>query len=243
MDFNTSNYKYSDEPRSLLFQSTEEMRLHVSKYITKVYGWMFLALMLTAVTSQYVATNEALVNLIYNNRFGFLAILLGQVGLVFYLSARIDKISIATATALFFIYAALNGLVFGMILLAYTPASLLTVFAITAGTFGLMSAIGYFTKADLSSFGQIMFFGLVGLVIASLVNLFLKSTALYWILSYVGVAVFMGLIAYDTQKIKAYALHENEEVRRKGAIMGALALYLDFINLFIYLLRFFGDRR
>jgi len=243
MDFNQQNYGFTNEPRSLIFHSEEEQNLHVSKYMTKVYGWMFLALMVTALASQYVASSETLLNFILGNKLGFWVVLLGQLGLVFYMTARIDKISVSTATALFFTYAALNGLVFGVILMAYTPASLLTVFAITAGTFGAMSAIGYFTKADLTSLGQIMFFGLIGLIIASVVNFFLKSSALDWILSYVGVAVFMGLIAYDTQKIKAYALHENEEIRQKGAIMGALALYLDFINLFIYLLRFFGDRR
>ncbi|GAB1396743.1 Bax inhibitor-1/YccA family protein [Saprospiraceae bacterium] len=214
MDFNQQNYGFTNEPRSLIFHSEEEQNLHVSKYMTKVYGWMFLALMVTALASQYVASSETLLNFILGNKLGFWVVLLGQLGLVFYMTAR-SKIRRFHCCLLFFTYAALNGLVFGVILMAYTPASLLTVFAITAGTFGAMSAIGYFTKADLTSLGQIMFFGLIGLIIASVVNFFLKSSALYWILSYVGVAVFMGLIAYDTQKIKAYALHENEEIRQK----------------------------
>ena len=117
------------------------------------------------------------------------------------------------------------------------------VFGITAGTFGIMSAVGYYTKQDLTKFGQIMLFGLIGIIIASIVNFFMKSEMLYWIISYIGVAVFVGLIAYDTQKIKGYALLETEEQRKKGAILGALALYLDFINLFIYLLRLFGSRK
>jgi FtsH-binding integral membrane protein len=151
--------------------------------------------------------------------------------------------SSTTATAIFLGYAALMGLTFAVFILAYSATSLMTVFAITAGTFGVMSAVGYFTKQDLTSFGRIMLMGLVGVIIASIVNIFVASTALYWIISYVGVAVFVGLIAYDTQKIKAYALLDSEEDRKKGAILGALALYLDFINLFIMLLRLFGGSR
>jgi len=150
--------------------------------------------------------------------------------------------SAAAATLIFLGYAALNGITFSVLLLAYTPGSLMGVFAITAGTFGIMSAVGYFTKQDLTSFGRIMVMGLVGVILASIVNFFMHSTTLYWLISYVAVAVFVGLIAYDTQKIKSYALLESAEDRKKGAIMGALALYLDFVNLFIYLLRLFGRR-
>ena len=158
-----------------------------------------------------------------------------QLFLVGFLTIRLDKMSVNMATTIFFLYAALNGLTFAVLLLMYTPASLMGVFGITAGTFGVMSAVGYYTKQDLTNFGQIMLFGLIGIIIASIVNFFMQSEMLYWIISYVGVAVFVGLIAYDTQKIKGYALLETEEARKKGAILGALALYLDFINLFIYL--------
>ncbi len=243
MDFNQKDFNYDRWSDVTPLRTEDELRQHVFQYIAKVYGWMFLALMVTAISGYYVASSEAMINFIVGNKIGFWVVLIGQLFLVGYLSARINKISVQTATALFFIYSALNGLVFGILFLVYTPASLLTVFGITAGTFGVMSAVGYYTKQDLTKFGQIMFFGLIGIIIASIVNFFMQNEMMYWIISYVGVAVFVGLIAYDTQKIKAYALMESEEMRRKGAILGALALYLDFINLFIYLLRLFGSRR
>ena len=243
MDFNQKDFNYDRWSDVTPLRTEDELRQHVSQYIAKVYGWMFLALMVTAISGYYVASSEAMINFIVGNKIGFWVVLIGQLFLVGYLSARINKISVQTATALFFIYSALNGLVFGILFLVYTPASLLSVFGITAGTFGVMSAVGYYTKQDLTKFGHIMFFGLIGIIIASIVNFFMQNEMMYWIISYVGVAVFVGLIAYDTQNIKAYALMESEEMRRKGAILGALALYLDFINLFIYLLRLFGSRR
>jgi len=243
MDNNQNQYPYDQWTDMTDTRTSDQLKQYISQYITKVYGWMFLALTLTAVSGYYVSSSEVLLNFIVGNRIGFWVVLIGQLFLVGYLSARIHRMSVQTATILFFVYALLNGLVFGILFLVYTPASLLTVFGITAGTFGVMSAVGYFTKQDLTGFGQLMFFGLIGLIIASVVNYFVQSETLYWILSYVGVAVFVGLIAYDTQKIKAYALLNNEEDRKKGAILGALALYLDFINLFIYLLRLFGSRK
>ncbi len=243
MDTNQNEFNYGKWSDVSQLRTEDEIKQHVSQYIAKVYGWMFLALMVTAISGYYVASSEAMINFIVGNKIGFWVVLIGQLFLVGYMSARINKISVQTATALFFIYSALNGLIFGILFLVYTPASLLTVFGITAGTFGVMSAVGYYTKQDLTKFGQIMFFGLIGLIIASIVNFFMQNEMMYWILSYVGVAVFVGLIAYDTQKIKAYALMESEEMRKKGAILGALALYLDFINLFIYLLRLFGSRK
>jgi len=243
MDTNQNEFNYGKWSDVSQLRTEDEIKQHVSQYIAKVYGWMFLALMVTAISGYYVASSEAMINFIVGNKIGFWVVLIGQLFLVGYMSARINKISVQTATALFFIYSALNGLIFGILFLVYTPASLLTVFSITAGTFGVMSAVGYYTKQDLTKFGQIMFFGLIGLIIASIVNFFMQNEMMYWILSYVGVAVFVGLIAYDTQKIKAYALMESEEMRKKGAILGALALYLDFINLFIYLLRLFGSRK
>lgn len=243
MDTNQNEFNYGKWSDVSQLRTEDEIKQHVSQYIAKVYGWMFLALMVTAISGYYVASSEAMINFIVGNKIGYWVVLIGQLFLVGYMSARINKISVQTATALFFIYSALNGLIFGILFLVYTPASLLTVFSITAGTFGVMSAVGYYTKQDLTKFGQIMFFGLIGLIIASIVNFFMQNEMMYWILSYVGVAVFVGLIAYDTQKIKAYALMESEEMRKKGAILGALALYLDFINLFIYLLRLFGSRK
>ncbi|WP_287405684.1 Bax inhibitor-1/YccA family protein [Candidatus Brachybacter algidus] len=211
--------------------------------MSKVYGWMFLALSVTAVVAGYVSQSEAILSMLLSSRFLFFGLLIGQLFLVGFLTMRLEKMSVNMATTIFFLYAALNGLTFAVLLLMYTPASLMGVFGITAGTFGIMSAVGYFTKQDLTGFGQIMLFGLIGVIVASVVNFFMQSEMLYWIISYVGVAVFVGLIAYDTQKIKGYALLETEEQRKKGAILGALALYLDFINLFIYLLRLFGSRK
>ena len=213
---------------------------YVANYITKVYGWMFLGLALTGLIAGLVASNDQLLYAVFNFR---MILFIGQIVMVGYLALRVHKMSSATATLVFLGYAALNGLTFAILFKVFTTGSLMTVFGITAGTFGIMTAVGYFTKQDLTSFGKIMVMGLIGVVLASLVNFFLHSTTLYWIISYVGVAVFVGLIAYDTQKIKAYALLDNEEDRKKGAIMGALALYLDFINLFIFLLRLFGGRR
>lgn len=215
---------------------------YVARYMTKVYGWMFLGLSLTAIVAFLTASSPAAVQFIVGNRLVFFGLMIGQLFMVGFLAIRIQKMSAAIATLVFLAYAALNGLTFSILLLAYTTGSLLSVFAITAGTFGIMTAVGYFTKQDLTSFGRIMLMGLIGIILASIVNFFMKSEMLYWIISYVGVAVFVGLIAYDTQKIKAYALMENEEDRKRGAILGALALYLDFVNLFIYLLRLFGRR-
>jgi FtsH-binding integral membrane protein len=215
----------------------------VAKYITKVYGWMFLGLTVTAIVAFLVASSPAALQFVFGNKLVFFGLIIGQVVVAGYLYARVNKMSAAVATMIFFAYAALLGVTLSMLLLVYTSASLVTVFALTAGTFGLMSAVGYFTKTDLTSFGKIMLMGFLGVLLASVVNFFMKSETLYWIISYVGVAVFVGLIAYDTQKIKALAYADNEEDRKKGAIIGALVLYIDFINLFIFLLRLFGGRR
>jgi FtsH-binding integral membrane protein len=214
----------------------------VANYIAKVYGWMFLALCITAGTALYIAGNQEIFKQIFGNKIVFLGLILGQLFLVGFLSIRIQKMSSITAASVFLLYSLINGFTFSIFLLAYTPAVLATTFGVTAATFGVMSAVGYFTKKDLTSFGRLMFMGLIGIIIASIVNFFLKSPGLYYIISYVGVAVFVGLIAYDTQKIKSYAYLENAEDRKKGAVMGALALYLDFINLFLMLLRIFGRR-
>lgn len=222
--------------------TSEEDKRRLAAYMTKVYGWMFLGLAITAVVSYLTASSPALLHFLTANRMMFFALMIGELALVGYLILRIQKLSAQTAILIFLTYAALNGLVFSVLLLIYTEASIAATFAITAGTFGIMSFIGYTTKTDLTSFGKLMFMGLIGVIIASVVNWFVGSSMLYWLISYVGVAVFVGLIAYDTQKIKAYALIEDEEMRKKGAIMGALALYLDFVNLFLMLLRLFGRR-
>jgi len=243
MEINQRSTNFDQYSEALPFYGEEEKKAYVARYISKVYGWMFLALSVTAVVAGYVSQSEAILSMLLSSRFLFFGLLIGQLFLVGFLTMRLQKMSVNMATTIFFLYAALNGLTFAVLLLMYTPASLMGVFGITAGTFGIMSAVGYFTKQDLTGFGQIMLFGLIGVIVASVVNFFMQSEMLYWIISYVGVAVFVGLIAYDTQKIKGYALLETEEQRKKGAILGALALYLDFINLFIYLLRLFGSRK
>lgn len=234
--YDNMGQQYSNNPASINSS-------YIASYMTKVYGWMFLGLSITAVISFLIASSPAAISYLFGNKIVFFGLFIAQIFLVGFLVIRIQKMSAATATAVFLGYAALMGLTFSALLLAYTPGSLVTVFAITAGTFGIMTAVGYFTKQDLTSFGKIMMMGLIGIVLASIVNFFIGSSTLYWIISYVGVAVFVGLIAYDTQKIKAYALLDSEEDRKKGAILGALALYLDFVNLFIFLLRLFGGRR
>lgn len=215
----------------------------IAEYITRVYGWMFIGLVLTAAIAYFVAGSPAIIGFLLSHTFLFYGLLIGELLMVGYLVVRIEKMTSQTATMIFLAYSAINGITLSLILLAYTGTSIASTFAITAGTFGIMSAVGYYTKQDLTSFGHIMFMGLIGVIIASIVNIFLNSSTLYWIITYVGVAVFVGLIAYDTQKIKSYAMIEDDEMREKGAIMGALALYLDFVNLFIMLLRIFGRRR
>lgn len=222
--------------------TSKEDSKQIADYMTKVYGWMFLGLALTAVVAYFTAGSSAVLEFLAANRMVFFALFFGELFLVGYLVVRIQKLSVQTATLLFLTYAAVNGITFGFLLLIYTAGSIAATFAITAGTFGIMSFVGYTTKTDLTSFGKLMFMGLIGIILASIVNFFMQSTALYWLISYVGVAVFVGLIAYDTQKIKAYAMIEDGEMRKKGAIMGALALYLDFVNLFLMLLRIFGRR-
>jgi hypothetical protein len=206
---------------------------------------MSFALAITALVAMYVAFTPSLVKLILGTKIIFYGLLIGELLVVMALVGFIEKMSAATATAVFFAYSVMNGLTFSVIFLAFTATSITSTFFITAGTFGVMSAYGYFTKRDLTSIGNICFMALIGLIIATIVNIFWANTMFNWIISCVGVLIFVGLTAYDTQKIKELGakVDENSEAGRKGAVMGALALYLDFINLFIMLLRIFGDRR
>ncbi|MDY6830838.1 MAG: Bax inhibitor-1/YccA family protein [Thermodesulfobacteriota bacterium] len=224
----------------------------VNTFIRSVYNWMAVGLTLTGVIAFYVAgvvenmmqTNPAALRSIQPI---FFVLIIAELGLVFYLSARIQKIEATTATALFIIYAMLNGVTLSFIFIAYTAASIASTFFVCAATFGACSVYGMVTKKDLTSVGQFMFMGLIGIIIASVVNIFLRSPAMNMIISYIGVFVFVGLTAYDTQKLKHMALTQPEgldpAVARKGAIMGALTLYLDFINMFLFLLRILGTSR
>ena len=210
----------------------------------KVYVWMTLALAITGFTAYGVATSPGILQAIYTNQILFWGLIIAEFALVFGVSAAINRLSLTTATLMFILYSVINGALLSYIFLAYTASSVATVFFITAGTFGAMALIGYTTKADLSSMGKILFMALIGLIIATVVNVFVKSDGLTMILSYVGVLIFVGLTAYDTQKIKQMLLQapDASESAQKMALLGALTLYLDFINLFIYLLRIFGKR-
>ena len=232
------------EPRTIQV-IPEELKASQAKYMSKVYGWMSLALVVTGVIAYFVAGSETLISAIIANKLLFYGLIFAELGLVLWLSARIAKMSTTMAIAAFMGYAVLNGVTLSLIFLMYTPISIFSTFFITAGTFAVMSVYGYVTKSDLTKIGKILMMLLVGIIIASVVNLFLKSPMIYWITTYVGVAVFVGLIAYDTQKIKNFFLEieGNESLISKMAIMGALTLYLDFINLFLFLLRLFGGGR
>ena len=208
----------------------------------KVYVWMTLALVITGICAYGVATSPALMQMVYGNKAAIWVLFIAEIGLVFYTTARINRLSLSTATTLFIIYSALNGVTMSAIFVVYTMTSIAQVFFITAGTFAAMALIGYTTKKDLTRFGGIAFMLLIGLIIATVVNMFVQSTMLDLILSYIGVALFFGLTAWDSQQIKrALAMQPDmSESSQKVALLGALTLYLDFINLFLYLLRIFG---
>lgn len=227
------------------YTESSELKKLQAAFITKVYGWMFLALMITGIIALLAASSEAYVNFIIRNPQSLYVLMIGTFLLVAGMSWGINRISSVTATILFILYAALNGVTFGILFLVYTAGSIASTFMVTSLTFGIMSAIGYFTKKDLTSMGQLLMMGLVGIIIASIANWFLNSPMLYWIITYVGLFIFIGLTAYDTQKIKKMAILqiENPEAGKKGAIIGALTLYLDFINIFLLLLRLLGSRR
>lgn len=213
-------------------------------FISKVYGWMSIALVVTAAVAMWAASTPAVANFVMGSRFGMFLLIGAEIGLVFYITTRLDRLTVQNAGLLFLVYAVLNGLTMSVIFFIYLMGSIATTFWITALTFGLMSFYGYTTKKDLTSWGNLAFMALIGIIIGSLVNFFLKSTMLYWLISYAGVLIFVGLTAYDTQKIKNSVSYEDgQEIAQKKAIMGALMLYLDFVNMFIYLLRILGDRR
>lgn len=210
-----------------------------------VYWWMALALVVTGLSAFYTASSPRLLDAIFGSGL-FIGLIIAELIMVVVLSARINKMSFVTAGIVFVIYSIVNGLTLSSILIAYTMESVASTFFITAGTFAAMAIVGTVTKKDLSSIGQILFMALIGLIIATIVNIFLKSSMMSYIISYVGVAVFVGLTAYDAQKIKnmihQYGTDLSDD-NMKLALMGSLSLYLDFINLFLYLLRIFGSRR
>lgn len=209
--------------------------------IRQVYAWMGAGLAITAIMALVTLSSPAILNAVTGNRLVFYGLIIGELALVFTLSGAINKLNEATATAIFIAYSALNGITLSVVAFVYTANSITSTFVITAGMFGAMSVYGYVTTRDLTSWGSFLFMGLIGVVIASVVNIFVGSSTVSWIISGIGVIVFTGLTAYDTWKIKEMAAQGTEG--RKPAILGALTLYLDFINLFLMLLRFTGNRR
>ena len=238
MDYEEMNYQSFSRDRQL------EASYAFPALMRKTYLWMSMALVITGLTAYVVATNAAISNFLFMHSQLIWILFLAEIGLVIGLSAAIRKISLSAATLMFVAYAALNGVTFSSLFYVYTMGSLASTFFITAGTFGAMSLVGFFTKADLSSMGKILLMALIGLFIASVVNIFVASSGLEVLRTYLGVLIFVGLTAYDTQKIKQMFLMapDASEATQKYAVLGALTLYLDFINLFLYLLRIFGRR-
>ena len=230
------------------YASVNERQWSVSEafpvLMRKVYLWMTMALAITGFTAYGVATSPGILQTIYSNPAVMWGLVIAELILVITVSGAINRLSLSVATLLFIVYSVLNGALLSSVFLVYTASSVATVFFITAGTFAAMALVGYTTKNDLSSMGKILLMALIGMIIATIVNLFVKSTGLELIISYIGVLVFVGLTAYDSQKIKQMLLQapDASEGAQKVALLGALSLYLDFINLFLYLLRIFGRR-
>lgn len=239
MDYNNLKFDGLADDRGLSVSSAFPVLMR------KVYVWMTLALVITGFTAVGVVSSPAILSAIFNNTAMVWGLLIAELALVFTVSAAINRLSLTTATLLFVAYSILNGVTLSFIFIAYTATSIANVFFITAGTFAVMAFVGYTTKKDLSSMGRILFMALIGIIIATIVNMFMRSSALDMIFSYVGVVIFVGLTAYDSQKIKQMLQQADGtgETMQKLALLGSLTLYLDFINLFLYLLRIFGDRR
>lgn len=223
-------------------QNAYEMDMKVSSVMKRVYVKMFLGLLVTAFVALFCAGNMSVTSFFAANGWAIFALVIVELGIVFYVSGRINRISSSTASLLFYIFALVNGLMLFPIFYAYSATSIAKTFFITAGVFGAMSVYGYFTSKDLSRWGSILIMCLFGLIICSVVNIFMKSTGFDWLISGLGVLIFIGLTAWDTQQIKAMAQQAPMDSVGKLATLGALSLYLDFINLFLYLLRFFGNR-
>ncbi len=229
--------------RTSAFPTSVAAAERVTTFLRSVYGWMCAGLAITAVVAYMIATSPALIGALVSNHLLFLALFLVQLGVVFFLSARVDRIAPGTATLLFVAYSALTGITFSVILVAYTGASIASTFMVTAGMFGALALYGTTTSRSLAGVGQFVFMGLIGLVLASVVGMFWRNAALEFLISVVGVIVFTGLTAWDAQRLKQMATAVPESQLGSYAILGALSLYLNFINLFLFLLRFMGGRR
>lgn len=215
----------------------------ITAFLSKVYGWMFLGLLTTAVTAFAVASSESLILTFLGNRLVFWVLVIAQFGLVLYLSARVEHVSPIAAAGLFLFYSALTGVTLSVIFLIYTAASITQTFIVTSAMFGAMAVFGTVTKRSLAGWGQFLFMGLIGVIIASVVGIFWQNDALQFVISFVGVIVFTGLTAWDAQRLKHLAVSLPDGRAGSFAVVGALSLYLDFINLFLFLLRLTGSRR
>ncbi len=225
--------------------TNEQVQTIQAAFMSKVYTWMSGGLAITGLIAMWVASTPSLIEAIVTNQILFFGLIIGEIFLVGYLISMIKRMSAQTAGIIFTGYAALNGLTLSFIFLIYELGSIASTFFVTAGTFAIMSIYGYYTKKDLTSWGNLLFMALIGIIIASVVNFFMQSEMMYWLITYAGVFIFVGLTAYDTQKIKrmSTASEVGSEEESKSAIVGALMLYLDFINLFLLLLRILGDRK
>lgn len=234
---------YNGNSNNNYYASQAQVAQTTTSVMKRVYFKMFLGLLVTAFISLFCANSYSYMSFMVTNSWFYWGLFIAEIILVVSLSARIMKMSSSTATLLFYAFAAVNGMALAPIFLIYTSASIAKTFFICSGTFGAMSIYGYFTTQDLTKWGNFLFYALIGLIIASLVNIFTKSSSLDWIISIAGVLIFVGLTAWDTQKIKQIALTTPATYAGHVATLGALSLYLDFINLFLYLLRFFGSQR
>lgn len=223
-------------------QSEWALSTYMSQVMRKVYVKMFLGLLVTALTSYIVLTNQTILMTLIQSRALLIGLCVGELALVFALSMAINRLNPVVATIMFYAYAVLNGVTLTPIFLVYTMSSIALTFFVTAGVFLAMSIYGYTTKSDLTKFGTYMVMALIGLIVCSIINIFWANSVMDWIISFAGVAIFVGLTAWDTQKIKQMAQETDEVNAGKLATIGALSLYLDFINLFLYLLRFLGNR-
>ena len=241
-----NNWNYDNQlggyQTAIQAENEATLQRYVAGVMRRVYGKMAFGLLATAIVSYLVASSDALLTLLFSSMAPIWILFAVELGLVIYLSARIDKLSNATATTLFYVYSLINGIVLAPIFIIYTGTSIATTFAITAGTFGIMSVAGYVTKKDLSKFGSILFMALIGLILCIIVNMFMRNSMMDLLISGAGVLIFTGLTAWDTKAIKRMCAESDPSMIGKVATMGALSLYLDFINLFLYLLRFLGNR-
>jgi len=225
------------------FPSSYSISERVNSFLRAVYGWMSIGLVITAVVASFVAATPALVTAIVTNRLLFWAVVIAQLGIVFVLSARVQRLAPATASLLFIAYSALTGVTLSVVLLVFTGESIASTFIVTAGMFAALAVYGSTTRRDLTGLGSFLFMGLIGLVLASIVGLFWHNDMLQFLISFIGVIVFTGLTAYDAQRLQVMAAATPTSEFGSYAVVGALQLYLDFINLFLFLLRFIGNRR